>query len=67
MKVHVQVPSHLDLVPEGTVQYYIGTWYLQVVPKIETRTTVNLVPVPVTAEFRLQNWIAGCGATHYFS
>ena len=41
MKVHVQVPSHLDLVPEGTVivlHRYLVPAGTAVVPQIETRT-----------------------------
>ena len=52
MKVHLQVPSQLDLVPEGTVLDYIGTWYLQVVPKIETRTKFSTGTS--TCDYRIQ-------------
>ena len=62
MKIHssttIQVASRLNLVLEGTVlllnRYLVPEGYY-------------CVPVPVTAEFRVQNWIAGCGATHYLS
>ena len=55
MKVHVQVPSHLDLVPEGTV--LVLDRYL--VPAGRHGLNLVLVPVPVTAEFRLDRRLQG--------